>query len=511
MRHYLIFILLAINHVTFGNQIVSRFKAVYQSSAIDYNQTGHLITDESKDVTYWQSKSNKDEWIYIDLGSTHTIDSIRIYWGNEYATNYSLQTGNYEGQPKTIHWKTVLTRSKNTGGIVCHKIKPTRARYVKIYCKISSGQSFIIYHVDVFGQPLNPPQHEQKNNIFRNNTLYIRARWKIKKVAFETHSPEELCSPTFDDSEWLEAEVPGTVLASYLKAGAIPDPNYGDQQLMISDAYFTAPFYYRTVFKVPDELKNKKLWLNFDGVNYAADYYLNGKKIGYSKGAFCRTRININNYLNPSEENVLLVKVYPNEHPGEVTEQHLNDPDPNGGIIGLDGPTFLASIGWNWIPTIRGRNTGIWNKVYLSGTGPVTLEQPFVRTSFPLPDTSQSTADIECLIINHSDMPVEGKLTGTIDTITFNTIIKLKANDTVRFSKQVLVLHPKLWWPNGYGNPYLYRLKLSFTTHDMLSDEKVISFGFRQFTYQYQNSNLRLYIIHKWCTTIDQRRQLGHA
>ena len=38
----------------------------------------------------------------------------------------------------------------------------------------------------------------------------------------------------------------------------------------------------------------------------------------------------------------------------------------NGGALGLDNPTYHASIGWDWIPTIRGRNTGIWGPVYLT-------------------------------------------------------------------------------------------------------------------------------------------------
>ena len=55
-------------------------------------------------------------------------------------------------------------------------------------------------------------------------------------------------SPGFDDRDWMVATVPGTVLASYFNAGAIPDPNYGDNQLMISDSFFYADFWYRDEF-----------------------------------------------------------------------------------------------------------------------------------------------------------------------------------------------------------------------------------------------------------------------
>ena len=37
--------------------------------------------------------------------------------------------------------------------------------------------------------------------------------------------------PGFRDREWMIATVPGTVLTSYLNVGAIPDPNFGDNQI----------------------------------------------------------------------------------------------------------------------------------------------------------------------------------------------------------------------------------------------------------------------------------------
>ena len=67
----------------------------------------------------------------------------------------------------------------------------------------------------------------------------------------------------------------------------------------------------------------------------------------------------------------------------------------NGGALGADNPTYHASIGWDWIPTIRGRNIGIWGDVYLTVTEAVTIEDPFVSTKLPLPDYSRADVSIE--------------------------------------------------------------------------------------------------------------------
>ncbi len=94
-----------------------------------------------------------------------------------------------------------------------------------------------------------------------------------------------------------------------------------------------------------------------------------------------RARFDVTNLLRPGRKNALAVLVEKNATPGSVKEKTFASPDKNGGPLGADNPTFHASIGWDWIPTVRGRNTGIWNKVYFAETGPVTIEQPFVNTT----------------------------------------------------------------------------------------------------------------------------------
>ena len=63
-------------------------------------------------------------------------------------------------------------------------------------------------------------------------------------------SGEELSTAGFADKDWMIATVPGTVLTSYLNDGAIPDPDFGDNQYAISDSFFCADFWYRDEFNV---------------------------------------------------------------------------------------------------------------------------------------------------------------------------------------------------------------------------------------------------------------------
>ena len=110
-----------------------------------------------------------------------------------------------------------------------------------------------------------------------------------------------------------------------------------------------------------------RIWLNFDGINYIAEVWLNGHEVGTIKGAFTRGVFDVTSNLVAGASNVLAVHILPQPHPGDTHEKTIaNGTGPNGGVTGLDGPTFLCTIGWDWIPTIRDRDSGIWQDVTLS-------------------------------------------------------------------------------------------------------------------------------------------------
>ena len=140
----------------------------------------------------------------------------------------------------------------------------------------------------------------------------------------------------------------------------------------------------------------------------------------------------------------------------------------NGGITAIDGPTFLSTIGWDWLPAIRDRDTGIWQKVYLSATGRCLVKDPLVTTDLPLPRTDSADVAVQATVENVTDQPQKGVLKGTIENIAFEQPVELTAHSSQKVTfdaKTTPALHmdhPRLWWPNGYGPQNLYTLHLSF-------------------------------------------------
>jgi beta-galactosidase/beta-glucuronidase len=305
----------------------------------------------------------------------------------------------------------------------------------------------------------------------------------------------------FEDHDWVIATVPGTVLSSYLNVGAIPDPNYGENQLLISDSFFYADFWYRNEFTAPALSPGERAWLNFDGINWEADVFLNGEELGRIEGGFIRGRFDVTGRLLSGRKNALAIRIEKNDTPGSVKQKTFESPGKNGGALGIDNPTYHASIGWDWIPTIRGRNTGIWGDVYLTLSGPVTLEEPFVTTTLPLPNTTRADVSVDVKLVNHTGQPVAGTLRGRLGELQFEQRVTVDGSATkkVKFDPSntpgLRLQNPKLWWPAGYGEPHLYAMELSFQTQDRkVSDARAFEVGVRQMSYSEEGGALRIWI-----------------
>jgi len=312
--------------------------------------------------------------------------------------------------------------------------------------------------------------------------------WKLVAAPEIRSTGDQLSKPGVETKNWLLATVPGTVLTTLVDRGVYPDPDYGLNNLAIPESLNKQDYWYRTEFKAPTGVAGRRLTLTFEGINYKAEVWLNGQSLGTITGAFIRGVFDVTNVLKPT--NVLAVKVSPPPHPGIPQEQSIKGgPGENGGTMVLDGPTFMATEGWDWIPAIRDRNTGIWQPVTLSASGGVKIADAQVVTSLPLPDTSRADVSITVPLENVTGAPVHGTLKAAFEQVEVTKEITVAPGKSeVRLSPteftQLTVQHPRLWWPNGYGKQELYGLTLTFAESGKDSDVKQLRFGIREITYE---------------------------
>ena len=325
----------------------------------------------------------------------------------------------------------------------------------------------------------------------------VSAGWQLQDVAKVTQAGAEVASAQFKADGWYTATVPGTVLTSLVNNHIYPEPLYGENNRpeSIPESLCRTSYWYRTEVQIPAAYAGRHIWLNFDGINYSADVWVNGTQVGSMRGAFIRGKFDISTHVKPGTKAVVAVLVAPQPHPGDPIEHTVrNGLGKNGGITAIDGPTFLSTIGWDWLPGIRDRDTGIWQKVYLSATGAVLVKDPLVTTDLPLPRTDSTDVAVQATVENITDEPQKGVLKGRIGTIAFEQPVEIAPHSTKLVSfdtKTNPVLHienPRLWWPNGYGPQNLYKLNLSFEQNAKVSDAQDVMFGVRKISYSVPDS-----------------------
>ncbi|MGC2473229.1 MAG: sugar-binding domain-containing protein [Candidatus Sulfotelmatobacter sp.] len=321
--------------------------------------------------------------------------------------------------------------------------------------------------------------------------------WTLQTSSKVEAKGEVISTPQFAPKGWHEATVPTTVVAALVKDKTLSDPfpgmnlrsfpgmNYPiggnfSNIPMAPDSPYAVSWWYRKAFTVPVGYKGKTMWLKFDGINYRANIWLNGKQIANSDdvaGAWRTYEFNITAAAKPGSENVLAVQAFaPTDHDLAIT--------------------FV-----DWNPAPPDKNMGLWREVYLTTSGPVALRYPTVVSKLNPPANDSAQLTVTAQVKNGTNQPVKGILRGQIENITFEQDFELAANESKdvtftpdRFS-QLVFSNPRLWWPAQMGKPNLYKLILEVDTSGEGKDFYSTEFGIREITSQVNSVGGRVFEI----------------
>ncbi len=328
-----------------------------------------------------------------------------------------------------------------------------------------------------------------------------RAGWRmLNGAAALALDGADVSRPGFDDAAWMPAVVPGTVLTTLVKNGAVPDPYRGlNNEIsrgLIPDVSTNRTFYtawFRTAFDLPAAGKGQVVWMRPEGINYRSEIWLNGRLAASTCGMFARNAVDVTAFAKPGGRNVLAVRVVPVDHPGTCRPKPWGAAGEwhNGGDgeIGRD-VTMLMSAGWDFTFSdgIRDRNTGIWKDIAFFATGLVRLDAPYVRTKLNGPmDAAELTLEIDLhSAANGWGQEVAGDLTAEVEgtDVRFAKRVTLFRGERRTERLTATLANPKLWWPRNKGPQSLYTLRARFADAKTgrVSDAVQVRFGVREVT-----------------------------
>ncbi|WP_210586114.1 discoidin domain-containing protein [Streptomyces sp. GESEQ-35] len=483
----------------------------------------------------WRAETGDPQWIAVDLQAACDVTWIRLTFeadasdpvftpptsGNpangttgkeilsSYAHDFLVETSLDEKS-----WTSVYRTIAGTGGVVNVQLPhPVSARWVRMTCrKRSSPLPLGLNGFEVYG---NPRGHRPsatgwtdwgthhgkvpKLTVADDGTVPVESGWRLTLDDWAGADGAGLSKTSVDTSGWLPATVPGTVLGSLVDQGKLPDPVAGLNNLHIPEALSRHSWWYKRDFELPRSLRTgsgRRIWLEFDGVNHKADVWLNGEQVGDLTYPFARSSYDVTRLLTEDGTNALAVKITPMPVPGSPGDKGpLGEAwvDAGAGQMNLNSPTYLASSGWDWMPAVRDRAAGIWNHVRLRSTGQIVIGDPRVDTYLPnLPDVSVAEVTVVVPVRNADSADHKATVSAAFGDVRVSRVVTVPAGKSVDVVfapdafRQLRLRNPKLWWPNGLGEPDLHDLRLTASVDGAESDVRTTRFGIRQFGYEYE-------------------------
>ncbi|HMD06716.1 MAG TPA: glycoside hydrolase family 2 protein [Candidatus Acidoferrum sp.] len=326
--------------------------------------------------------------------------------------------------------------------------------------------------------------------------VYLHNGWQVQSSCVAKAAGEQISTVGFDAASWHKTDLPATVVGALVTDKTYPDPYFGTNlktlpgmnysnksffaiQDMPAGSPFLCSWWFRTEFAAPADLGQKNSWLHFLGINYRANVWINGVKIGDAKdvaGTYRAFEFNVSKNIQAGKTNALALEIF---------APHKDD----------------LGITWvDWNPTPADRDMGIWKEVFLTTSGDVSVRHPFVVSKL---DSEYKTAalTVSADLRNTSDHAVKGILHGNIDGIQLEQPVELEAGESRKISfapekfSQMKLEHPRIWWPYQMGEPNLYTARLSFDSDGQTSDAASVTFGIREVTSEITDKGYRLFKI----------------
>ncbi len=293
--------------------------------------------------------------------------------------------------------------------------------------------------------------------------MLLDTEWKIQSSKKISQPGEALSSANAEITGWYNAKVPSTVMGSLVNDNVYPDVFFGKNLASVEKDQFQSTWWYRKVFNT-DSDKSLTYKLEFDGIIYRANIWLNGTQIANAdtiEGPFRQYSFDITSIIK-NGENVLAVEVF----------------------APAQGDLTVGFVDWN--PESPDRAMGLWREVRLRVSGDVSVKYPFVKTKLDTETLKSADLTVSCEVQNNSDAEVSGTLKVTIDggiELKQKVTLNPRGQQLVEFTPEnfpaLAIQNPRVWWTHNMGTPELYGLRVEFVKNNTISDFAETHFGIR--------------------------------
>lgn len=279
--------------------------------------------------------------------------------------------------------------------------------------------------------------------------------------------------------EWMEAEVPGSVYGTLLKLGKMPDPYYRDNELDATKL-MENDFVYETDMEITQEmLACDGVILRFEGIDTLGEVYLNDTLLGHVENMHRVWEYDIRHLAKVGANTVRVLLHSPIKYIKEENEKVFT----GGSNEAMAGYPHLRKAhcmyGWDWGPRLP--DAGIFRGVSLQLVDSARLDSVYViqyhqgphmrelcfeesrvqePLSVPVPETRGGSLQVQ---VDSVRLEIQMDLEVFREDEEISAVITVTSPDGTVYGQSsdgsITIKHPRLWWPNGYGEQPLYTVQ----------------------------------------------------
>lgn len=377
----------------------------------------------------WKPHPNQQgpTWWRLDLGQPATVGSVRIHWVKPSTVRVVAEVSSDGEQWQA--WTKGEAKPGETESTIAGA--PVQSRHLRL--------------------TFTPAQFDGTRNIevfllrFPGDAMMAWSP-RVQRVWYEElrkYTPADgFHLPGYADQGWKAIQVPG-----YWEVQRFSAPTWYQPDDTVG--------YYRRTFSMPANWRGRHIRLRFEGVNNAAQVWVNGREVGYHESGFTAFEYDVTPYLRFGEDNLIAVRV------SKWTLTHEYD---------TDDVWFLG---------------GIWRNVYLYSLPDARIDDYWIRTEL---DPQYHDAILRARLSLRSSQPlpaqravVEGELFdekgSAVPLQGFRAEGVLAGRDAVPLELVSPVSNPRKWTAE---TPTLYSLVLRLRIDGRVTQEFRTTFGFRQ-------------------------------
>lgn len=266
------------------------------------------------------------------------------------------------------------------------------------------------------------------------------------------------------DSVSYPCRVPSVVQGDLITHGQLPDPHYRDNERLVQWPS-EHDWLYTTTIHLDNSMPrgaDVRYHLVFEGIDTYADIFLGGERIAQTDNMFVGYRIDVTNRLRLGDNRLVVhIKSPLREAHGRYLSTGFDYPADNDHATPRYSPYTRKApyhYGWDW--GMRLVTMGIWLPVRLECYTQARVEEVAVATSIHWSGDGQAQR-AEISVVPRIDSWGQGPYRTRARLLEAHGRAVATSDTLVSSGRHLLLLDkPRLWWPRGWGDAYLYTLEV---------------------------------------------------